>query len=125
MWGTVLIKMESEVLGNGGVEIVFNNHSRAKNKDWVELEREKPEHAQWDPAKRSGKASKVKQMPRNSDFVTLEVGSQPSWTVWRGEKSYCLCLHWKDVRSGQEVRYVRLIRCHVLAWAQGFDLIRE
>jgi hypothetical protein len=56
----VIIKLESEVLGNGGVEMVTNNHSRAKNKDWIELEKEKPEHAQWEPDKRSGKATKVK-----------------------------------------------------------------
>ena len=43
---SVVIKLESEVSGNGGVEIMSNNHSRAKNKDPVELEREKPEYAQ-------------------------------------------------------------------------------
>lgn len=46
--------------GNRGAEIVSDNHSWAKNKDWIGPEKEKPEHAQWEPAKRSGKATEVK-----------------------------------------------------------------
>lgn len=40
----VIIKLEFEVLGNGGVEMVINNYSRVKNKDWIELEKEKLEY---------------------------------------------------------------------------------